>query len=410
MNLREIIALALASLRASTLRSALTMLGIAVGVFSVIGVMTVISGLRGSIESGLNVLGANSFQITKFPAINFSDPRQRFANRRDIDYPQAVRFQQLMEAEGDVAVSLQLARGGLRATYLDRRTNPNVRLVGADANFIDSLKYEVESGRNLEPGDIEFGRPIALLGADVASRLFPDSDPLGKSVRLDGRIYTIVGLLKAKGTSFGQSQDNLLVTPITQFLDTYGRARRSISVSVQSPSQEVFAAVQDRAIGVMRLVRGLEPEDPNDFEVFSNDSLIEAFNNIASVVAVAAFVISAIALLASGVGVMNIMLVSVTERTKEIGIRKSIGARKADILTQFLIDAVVLSLSGGLAGVLVGVLGGNAAAMFLNAGVVFPWLWATAGLLVCGGIGVAFGLYPAWKAASLDPIEALRHE
>jgi putative ABC transport system permease protein len=410
MNLREIIALALASLRASTLRSALTMLGIAVGVFSVIGVMTVISGLRGSIESGLNVLGANSFQITKFPAINFSDPRQRFANRRDIDYPQAVRFQQLMEAEGDVAVSLQLARGGLRATYLDRRTNPNVRLVGADANFIDSLKYEVESGRNLEPGDIEFGRPIALLGADVASRLFPDSDPLGKSVRLDGRIYTIVGLLKAKGTSFGQSQDNLLVTPITQFLDTYGRARRSISVSVQSPSQEVFAAVQDRAIGVMRLVRGLEPEDPNDFEVFSNDSLIEAFNNIASVVAVAAFVISAIALLASGVGVMNIMLVSVTERTKEIGIRKSIGARKADILTQFLIEAVVLSLSGGLAGVLVGVLGGNAAAMFLNAGVVFPWLWATAGLLVCGGIGVAFGLYPAWKAASLDPIEALRHE
>jgi len=410
MNLREIIALAVASLRASTLRSALTMLGIAVGVFSVIGVMTVISGLRGSIESGLNVLGANSFQITKYPAINFSDPRQRFANRRDIDYPQAVRFQQLMEADGGVAVSLQLSRGGLRATYLDRRTNPNVRLVGADANFIDSLKYEVEAGRNLEAGDIEFGRPIALLGADVASRLFPDSDPLGKSVRLDGRIYTIVGLLKAKGTSFGQSQDNLLVTPITQFLDAYGRARRSISVSVQSPSQEVFAAVQDRAIGVMRLVRGLEPEDPNDFEVFSNDSLIEAFNNIASVVAVAAFVISAIALLASGVGVMNIMLVSVTERTKEIGIRKSIGARKADILTQFLIEAVVLSLCGGLAGVLVGVLGGNAAAMFLNAGVVFPWVWATAGLLVCGGIGVAFGLYPAWKAASLDPIEALRHE
>jgi putative ABC transport system permease protein len=160
----------------------------------------------------------------------------------------------------------------------------------------------------------------------------------------------------------------------------------------------------------MRLVRGLEPEDPNDFEVFSNDSLIEAFNEIAGVVAVGAFVISAIALLASGVGVMNIMLVSVTERTKEIGIRKSIGARKADILTQFLIEAVALSLCGGLAGVLVGVLGGNAAAMFLQTGLVFPWLWALAGMLVCGGIGVIFGLYPAWKAAALDPIEALRHE
>lgn len=410
MSLREILALALASLRASSLRSALTMLGIAVGVFSVIGVMTVITGLRGSIETGLNVLGANSFQFTKYPAINFSDPRQRFANRRDIDYPQALRFKQFMEADGHAAVSLQLGRGGLRASHLDRRTNPNIRLVGTDENYVTSLNYEIEAGRNLEPGDIEFGRAVALLGADVASRLFPDSDPLGRVVRMDGRVYTIVGLVKSKGTSFGQSQDNFLATPITQFLESYGRARRSISVNVQAPSQEQFLEVQERAIGVMRLVRGLAPEDLNDFEVFSNDSLIEAFNNIAGVVAVAAFVISAIALLASGVGVMNIMLVSVTERTKEIGIRKSIGARKGDILTQFLIEAVVLSLFGGLAGVIVGILGGNAAAMFLNASVVFPWLWALAGIIVCGGIGVAFGLYPAWKAASLDPIEALRHE
>ncbi len=410
MNLREILALALASLRASKLRSALTMLGIAVGVFSVIGVMTVISGLRGSIESGLNVLGANSFQIAKFPAINFSDPRQRFANRRDIDYPQAVRFQQFMEEDGSAAVSLQLNRGGLRVAHLDRRTNPNVRLIGADAGFVFSFSYEIGSGRNLEPGDIEFGRPVALLGDDVVQRIFPDSDPLGQTVRADGRIYTVVGVLKAKGTSFGQSQDNFVAVPITQFLGAYGRARRSISINVQSPSQAAFEDTIDRAIGVMRLVRELEPEDPNDFEVFSNDSLIEAFNSIASVVAVAAFVISAIALLASGVGVMNIMLVSVTERTKEIGIRKSIGARKTDILAQFLIEAVVLSLCGGLAGVAVGVIGGNAAAMFLNAALVFPWIWAAAGLLVCGGIGVAFGLYPAWKAASLDPIEALRHE
>jgi putative ABC transport system permease protein len=410
MNLREIFALALASLRASKLRSALTMLGIAVGVFSVIGVMTVISGLRGSIESGLNVLGANSFQITKFPAINFSDPRQRFANRRDIDYPQALRFQTTMEAEGVSEVSVQLNRGGLRVTHLDRRTNPNVRLLGTDARFLFSFNYELEAGRNLDPGDVEFGRPVALLGADVASRLFPDTDPLGRTVRMDGRIYTVVGVLKTKGTSFGQSQDNLVAVPITQFLDAYGRARRSISINVQSPSQEAFDETLDRAIGAMRLVRGLEPEDPNDFEVFSNDSLIEAFNEIAGVVAVGAFVISAIALLASGVGVMNIMLVSVTERTKEIGIRKSIGARKADILTQFLIEAVALSLCGGLAGVLVGVLGGNAAAMFLQTGLVFPWLWALAGMLVCGGIGVIFGLYPAWKAAALDPIEALRHE
>jgi putative ABC transport system permease protein len=201
-----------------------------------------------------------------------------------------------------------------------------------------------------------------------------------------------------------------VVIPITQFMEVYGRARRSVNINVQAVNQAELVATQERAIGVMRLVRSLEPEDRNDFEVFSNESLIEAFNNIAGVVAVGAFVISAIALLASGVGVMNIMLVSVTERTKEIGIRKSIGAKKRNILNQFLIEATLLSMMGGLAGILFGVLGGNIAATFFNAEMIFPWGWAIAGLLVCSAIGIGFGLYPAYKAASLDPIEALRYE
>ena len=181
-------------------------------------------------------------------------------------------------------------------------------------------------------------------------------------------------------------------------------------MNVQALSQAELADTQEKAVGMMRLVRGLHPEDPNDFEVFSNESLIEAFNKIADVVAAGALIISAIALLASGVGVMNIMLVSVTERTKEIGIRKSIGAKKRSILLQFLSEAVALSLIGGLAGVTAGVVVGDAAAFFMNMAISFPWLWAGIGLAVCGGIGVGFGLYPAWKAASLDPIEALRYE
>jgi putative ABC transport system permease protein len=220
----------------------------------------------------------------------------------------------------------------------------------------------------------------------------------------------VIGVLATKGSSFGQSQDNFVVIPITQFMEVYGRARRSVGINVQAVNQAELVATQERAIGVMRLVRSLEPEDRNDFEVFSNESLIEAFNNIAGVVAVGAFVISAIALLASGVGVMNIMLVSVTERTKEIGIRKSIGAKKRNILNQFLIEATLLSMMGGLAGILFGVLGGNIAATFFNAEMIFPWGWAIAGLLVCSAIGIGFGLYPAYKAASLDPIEALRYE
>ena len=408
MNVGETLRLALASLSSNRLRSALTMLGIAVGVFSVIGVMTVITALRTNIESGLNVLGANSFQFTKYPAINFSDPRQRFANRRDVTYAEASRFKELM---GDTAdVSFVLRRGGRRVSYNDRRTNPDVALIGADENFTRSRNFEIAAGRDIGPDDVEFGRAVVVIGDDIVKKIFPNEDPLGRRVRIDGQTYIVVGLLAPKGSSFGQSQDNNALTPITQYLETYGRTGRSISVNVQAKDQSSLPATLDTAIGTMRLVRHLDPEDPNDFEIFSNDSLIESFNKVASIVAVGAFVISAIALLASGVGVMNIMLVSVTERTKEIGIRKSIGAKRKNILTQFLIEAVLLSMVGGLAGVLVGVLAGNVAAKLLNAAMVFPWGWTIVGLVVCSGIGVTFGFYPAWKAARLDPIEALRYE
>ena len=408
MIFNEIFQLALRSLAANKLRSLLTMLGITVGVFSVIGVMTCISALRGSIETGLNVLGANSFQVSKFPAINFSDPWTRFRNRPDITFAQATRFKELMRGMADV--SIMLRRGGRRVLYLDRRTNPNIRLIGGDENFIISRNYEIGAGRNLQPDDVEFGRAVVILGHDIVSKLFVNEEPLGKIVRIDGQAYTVIGVLAPKGTSFGDNQDINAITTITKYLNIYGSAWRSMSINVQAPDQESLAATQDLAIGMMRLVRGLEPEHPNDFEIFSNESLIEAFNKIAGVVAVGAFVISAIALLASGVGVMNIMLVSVTERTKEIGIRKSIGAKKRSILAQFLIEAVVLSLLGGIAGVLAGVVGGNLGAKMLNATAVFPWLWAMVGLAVCSGIGITFGFYPAWKAAALDPIEALRYE
>ena len=410
MLLVEIFRLAFSSLMSNKLRSSLTILGIAVGVFSVIGVMTLISGMRVSIENGLNVLGANSFQISKWaPRITVSSADwARFRNRRDVTYAIANRFKEQM---GDSArINLQISRGGQTVINRDRRTNPNVGLIGTDENFITAFNYDVAVGRNVGPDDIEFGRPVCVLGADVVDKLFGREDALGRYVRINSQNYTIVGVLAAKGTSFGQSQDNFVLTPITRWLAIYGRAGRSVSINVQAPSQADMAATQEKGTGMMRLVRGLHPEDLNDFAIFSNESLIEAFNKIADVVAIAALVISAIALLASGVGVMNIMLVSVTERTKEIGVRKSIGAKKSNILLQFLAEAVALSLIGGVAGVAIGVGGGNAVAMFMHTAITFPWIWAGIGLLVCGGIGVIFGLYPAWKAARLDPIEALRYE
>ncbi|HUG10239.1 MAG TPA: ABC transporter permease [Opitutaceae bacterium] len=406
----EVIGMALASVKAHKLRSGLTMFGIAIGVFSVIGVMTAISAMRGSIESGLNVLGANSFQVTKYPAIQMGGHGQnRFANRRDIDLDTAMRFKEQM-LDSTATISLQLGRGGRQAFYADRRTNPTNFLAGSDENFITARDFSIARGRNITPEDVMFGRPVCVIGNDLVKVLFLNENPLDRAIRVDGQSFTVVGIFEEKGTRFGASQDNGILIPITRFLQAFGRMRRSISINVQSQSAEEVTPAMERSIGTMRVVRGLDPEDPNDFEIFSNDSLIAAFNQIAGVVAVGAFVISAIALLAAGIGIMNIMLVSVTERTKEIGIRKSLGARRNSILTQFLIEAIVISLIGGIIGILLGIGGGNIVALMLSAGAVVPWGWTIAGMLFCAGIGVTFGFYPAWKAARLDPIEALRFE
>ena len=409
MLIAEIFRLAFASLTANKLRSFLTILGIGVGVFSVIGVMTFINGMRSSVETGLNVLGANSFQVNKTPAFSFSPADwSRYRNRRDLTYAVGSRFKEMMG--DDARVNLQLGRGGKAVVYKDRRTNPNVGLRGTDENFVTAFNFDIAAGRNLSVDDVEYARPVCLLGNDIVDKIFSGEEAVGQTVRIDGQNYTVVGVLAPKGTSFGGSSDNFVMTPITRWLTIYGRQFRSVSINVQALSQEELPATQEKAIGAMRLVRGLHPEDLNDFEIFSNESLIEAFNKIADVVAIGSLIISSIALLASGVGVMNIMLVSVTERTKEIGIRKSIGAKKRSIMLQFLAEAVALSLIGGFAGVAVGVGGGNAVAMLMHTAITFPWLWAGIGMGVCGGIGVIFGLYPAWKAASLDPIEALRYE
>lgn len=404
----ETIALAFQSLKANKLRSGLTMLGIAIGIFTVIGVMTAVSGVKSKIEDGLNVLGANSFQVSKFPLVNFSDPRERFGNRPDILLRDGVRFKELMS--DDARVSLVVGRGGRQVFHGEENTNPNVQFVGTDENYLTSYAYEVALGRPISAEDVSFGRAICVIGEDLRQKLFRNKDPIGENIRIDGASLTVVGVLVPKGSSFGQSLDNRVVTPISRWFNTYGRAGRSLSINVQASSAEEIDAVMELAIGAMRLVRGLDPEDANNFDTTTNDSLIKTFDQALNTVAIGAFVISAIALLAAGVGVMNIMLVSVTERTREIGIRKSLGARKKTILTQFLMEAVALSIFGGIAGILLGIAGGNLAGQLLNAAVVFPVGWATAGLVVCCGIGIIFGLYPAWKAAALDPIEALRYE
>ena len=407
----EVLRLALASLGANKLRSGLTMLGITIGVFSVISVMTATGALQGSIETGLSFLGSNFFQFVKTPVLGQGGPQAaaKYANRQNITYEEALAYRRLMQGT-DTVISLKVFDSSIRVSYGKLRTNPNIQICGTNENFLVSNGYAIEHGRNFNENDVDLARSVALIGGDIQRRVFPVEDPVGKVIKINDKNFTVIGVLADKGSAFGGSQDNMVLVPITRFFENYGRANRTVNIATQAASQAAYNRTLDTATGAMRIARGLKPGVDNDFEIFSNDSLVAAFASVANAVRAGAFVISSVALIAAGVGIMNIMLVSVTERTKEIGVRKSIGAKKKDILRQFLVEAVFLSELGGLVGILLGVAGGNALAAVLKADVVFPWGWAAAGLLVCSGIGIAFGLYPAWRAASLDPIEALRFE
>jgi putative ABC transport system permease protein len=411
MNPLEIVRMALGSLGVHKLRSFLTVAGITIGVFSVIGVMTAVSALRGSIDSGLSFLGANTFQFGKYPAgvSAIGNNWDKIRKRPNITFAQAQRYRDLMQGTADT-IRMVAWKGGGHAEYGGRQTSPNLQFGGTNQHYIVTNQWTIDQGRNFTEDDIIGRRPVIIIGQTLVKKLFPSESPLGKTITATGNAYTVIGTLASKGTSFGQDADEIALIPITRFLAQYGVLNFSLNVATMASSQEDYAETLDKGITAMRIARGLKPGQENDFEVYSNDSLVAAFAKIADTVSEGALVISSIALLAAGVGIMNIMLVSVKERTREIGVRKSVGARKGTILTQFLCESVALSLAGGLVGILLGVMVGDGLALLMHSAIVFPWGWAMAGLLICTAIGVGFGLYPAMQAAALDPIEALRYE
>src|SRR6266446_6636770 len=413
MLFREIIAMALSSLGANKLRAALTMTGITIGVFSIISVMTAIGALQNSIENGISFLGSNIFQFAKYPVnINAGgEIKKKYQNRRDISYRQALHYYELMQGNAR-EICLKCFGYELKgqAVYNGVKTTPSLLIVGTNRSFLTANAYTLGYGRNLNDEDVDLARNVIVVGKIIEKRLFPHESPIGKVIRMSGHTYTIIGVLAEKGTSFGQSQDDICIMPITRFFEDFGAAKRTVNIATQAFSTETYNQTLDKGIGAMRIARGLRADQENDFEIYSNDSLKSAFTSVAGIVRIGAFVVSFIALLAAGIGIMNIMLVSVTERTKEIGVRKSIGARSRDIRRQFLTEAVFISEAGGILGIILGVLGGDLLAMWLKVDIIFPFGWAIAGLVVCSVIGIGFGLYPAYRAAALDPIEALRYE
>jgi putative ABC transport system permease protein len=297
-----------------------------------------------------------------------------------------------------------------QAVYNGVKTTPSLLVVGSNRSFLTANAFTLGYGRNLNDEDVDLSRRVIVVGKMIEKRLFPHETPIGKVIRMSGHTYTIVGVLAEKGTAFGQSQDDICIMPITRFFEDFGEAKRTVNIATQAFSTDSYNRTFDKGISAMRIARGLQANQENDFEIYTNDSLKSAFVNVAGVVRIGAFVISFIALVAAGIGIMNIMLVSVTERTKEIGVRKSIGARSKDIMRQFLTEAVFISEAGGVLGIILGVIGGDLLAVWLKVDLIFPFGWALAGLIVCSAIGIGFGLYPAYRAASLDPIEALRFE
>ncbi len=410
-QIRESMAMAISAVRGSKLRSILTLLGIAVGVFSIIAVMTAVTVLRNAIEEGMSQLGVNTFQMQKYPVVMGDNHamRRKYRNRKNISYEQAMAVRDKTTLAD--LIGIEGWRGGRMVVWNGQKTNPNVGVVGENVDGIPTNDWTVANGRALGPQDLEMASKVAILGNTLAEKLFPENiNPVGQTIRVDGNLYQVIGVLQKKGGSLGGNQDNFMIIPLTAFFNAYGKEDVDLHIMVKAKSREVLDDCIEQARMILRTARKVPPGADDDFGYFSNDSLVTQFNEFTFYLRMGVLLVSSIALLAAGVGIMNIMLVSVTERTREIGIRKSIGAMKRDILTQFMVEAVILCEIGGLIGIVMGILGGNVVGLLVNAPAVIPWDWAGIGIGVCSLVGLIFGVYPAWKASALDPIESLRYE
>jgi putative ABC transport system permease protein len=354
------------------------------------------------------MLSKNTFQLQKFDAMQGpgSDRSQR--NRKDITIDEAYRLKELLTQA--VYVGAEQWEGGKVIKYGNLETNPNVQVGGQTIDAMRTNDFNVESGRDFRESDIQYSTDVCILGKDVVEKIFPNIDPLNQIVRVDNKPLRVIGLLEKQPEMFGDSHDNYVLVPITTWQSIYGKYGRSVNIMVTAPSKESYNDVIEATIGHFRKIRKVEPGQPDDFSIFSNESLITQVNDITGPIKIGALAVSLVALIAAGVGIMNIMLVSVTERTREIGIRKAVGARKSSILIQFLIEAIILCVVGGTAGIIFGIGIGNLAGSFLTAQFAIPIDWVIIGISMCIIVGLIFGTYPAYKAANLDPIESLRFE
>lgn len=379
--------------------------------FSIIVVMTGMRVMQSNIERQLSSLGSETFMVRKFPGAYFgmsSGDYEKFWRRKNVTMTDIKKLSARTDLPLNIGMEMSFRANDFSTRF--KNSVPNVRLYGESAGSFPARNWTLAEGRLFTDSDVEGERKCCVLANGLATNIFQNVTPIGEEVKIDGIKYTVIGVLEPKGSAMGGDQDNFAVVPITTGLKRYGRPWWSLNALVQARNRASYDETMEEVRAAMRVIRKVRPGDEDDFELVSNNSMIEQFKNFTKAVRMGVMMVSSIALIAAGVGIMNIMLVSVTERTREIGIRRAIGAKKRNVMVQFIMEAVVLCEVGGIIGVVFGILGGNLLAVVMKLPPVIPVDWVCLGLAICSVVGIVFGTYPAWKAANLDPIESLRYE
>jgi putative ABC transport system permease protein len=412
MGLMENIRVAMRSVNANLLRALLTTLIIAVGIMALVGILTAIDAAIYSLSSNLSSLGANTFEVErKRETIRSASGRERGKRSDPFTYDQTMEFMERYDYPAAVSVSF-FASGATKVTHADKETNPNVSILGMTVNYLNNKGFEIERGRNFTYREVREGGNIAIIGSDLVETLFDGKaeEALGKEI-VAGRLRVrVVGTLESKGSSMNASEDRLVLIPLQTAKRFYGSSRTNYDILVAVKDPTGIEAAMAEATLTLRKVRRLKAGEENDFEVENSSDLVSIIKENTVTLRLAAVSIGLMTLLGAAIGLMNIMLVSVTERTREIGVRKALGATRRNVLLQFLIEAVVICQIGGILGIILGVAVGNVVALITGGSFIVPWLWIGLALVVCTVVGLLSGLYPAMRAAALDPIESLRYE
>ncbi len=410
MNYSENVKVAMQSVKSNKLRTFLTALIIAFGLMALVGILTSIDAIKSSLNNTFSSMGSNSFTIrNRGIGIRIGGGGTRPKRFKPISYQEAVAFKNRFDFPAIISVNTFASFAGT-AKYGNEKTNPNISVLGADDSYLFTGGYKLAAGRNFSQGELDYGNSVTIIGHELKTKLFKNSDPINRIITVGNNKFRVIGVFAEKGSSVGFGGDKVCVIPLLRAkqIMTLSNPSYTISVMVNDPGK--MEAAVGEATGVFRNVRKLRVQDENNFEVTKSDAIAQTLLENIKYVTLAAIVIGFITLVGASIGLMNIMLVSVTERTREIGIRKAIGATPEVIRRQFLMEAIVICLLGGLSGIILGILIGNLVAIALGGSFIIPWLWMTLGIIICVGVGVVSGFYPASKASKLDPVEALRYE